>query len=350
MVTAPLNQKTYQSFRVNKTFKTLDKEACITSLDFDDSGQYLMSTLTNESINLYDTYKGSFLKPIYSKKYGCHLAKFTHEQKNCVYASTKEDNTIRYLSLYNNSYIRYFKGHKGLITSLEVSPINNVIASASLDNTVKLWDLRSSSPQMSIKASNTNHIAFDPAGLVLAIGTSSIGKISLREIKGSQTEAPFLFYHLPKNFKFNKIEFSNDNRLILVSSIDMGYHLILDAWRDKIVTKLRARPIPFRQWPHTGTACFTPDGKFVFAGIGDGTVGLWKLDKENVELYPEFLDPIITLQGDSKPRMCAFNPKLLELITADEDLVSLTFIYHCFTKKKIITNIFLFSSQCGYLI
>jgi hypothetical protein len=64
------------------------------------------------------------------------LARFTHHKNNVIYASTKEDgnikifkhgidklthriylyiyllDTLRYLSVYDNKYIRYFRGHK----------------------------------------------------------------------------------------------------------------------------------------------------------------------------------------------------------------------------------------------
>ncbi|CAM9016956.1 unnamed protein product [Wickerhamomyces anomalus] len=200
-------------------------------------------------------------------------------RKNCVYASTKEDNTIRYLSLNDNSYIRYFRGHKGLVTSLEVSPLQDVFCSASLDDTIKLWDTRTSSFQASIPSEKPSYVAFDPSGLVIAVASEATGKVELRDAK--QFDAmPFQTCQLPKE------------------------------------------PIPPRAWPDTGSACFSPDGRFVFAGNGDGKVALWDLNVEPGQKLPPVLPPISKLIGDTKPRMCAFNPKHLELITADTQLVS----------------------------
>lgn len=320
-MSVPLTPETYSKFRVSKVFESTDPEACITSLDFDDSGQFLISTLTNESINLYDAFKGTYSKPIYSKKYGCHLAKFTHQQKNCVYASTKEDNTIRYLSLNDNSYIRYFRGHKGLVTSLEVSPLQDVFCSASLDDTIKLWDTRTSSFQASIPSEKPSYVAFDPSGLVIAVASEATGKVELRDAK--QFDAmPFQTCQLPKGFRFNKIEFSNDNKYFLLSSTNQK-HMILDAFDLFVHTELgETEAIPPRAWPDTGSACFSPDGRFVFAGNGDGKVALWDLNVEPGQKLPPVLPPISKLIGDTKPRMCAFNPKHLELITADTQLVS----------------------------
>jgi len=38
--------------------------------------------------------KKRLVRTIYSKKYGCDLARFTHSQNNIIYASTKEDGKI----------------------------------------------------------------------------------------------------------------------------------------------------------------------------------------------------------------------------------------------------------------
>ena len=99
-------------------------------------------------------------KTLYSKKYGVHLARFTHHSQNVIYASTKEDgtmvfpygiadvDTLRYLSLHDNHYVRYFKGHKKQVTCLEISPIDEQFLSSGLDDTVRLWNMNSSSCQV----------------------------------------------------------------------------------------------------------------------------------------------------------------------------------------------------------
>lgn len=56
--------------------------------------------------------------------------------------------TIRYLSLHDNKYLRYFKGHKSRVTSLCMSPEDDTFMSASEDKTVRLWDLRSTNAQV----------------------------------------------------------------------------------------------------------------------------------------------------------------------------------------------------------
>ncbi len=68
----------------------------------------------------------SLAKRIYSRKYGCGLARFTHRSNNILHSSTVGDgitcihrsrsdelDVIRYLSVHDNKYLQYFRGHTG---------------------------------------------------------------------------------------------------------------------------------------------------------------------------------------------------------------------------------------------
>lgn len=121
--------------------------------------------------------------------------KFAHTANTVIHSSTKEDDTIRYLSLHSNQYVRYFRGHKSRVVTMEVSPKDDTFLSGSVDDKVLLWDLRSVNAQVvswvnkvlecchevtrsstrslyqgcvNIKGSPT--VAYDPRGLVFAIG------------------------------------------------------------------------------------------------------------------------------------------------------------------------------------
>jgi COMPASS component SWD2 len=80
-------------YRPSKSLRNASSNAVITSLDFDDSGEWLLAACDDESLQLYDCKLGKHSKELLSKKYGVHLARFTHNHTNCVYASTKGDGT-----------------------------------------------------------------------------------------------------------------------------------------------------------------------------------------------------------------------------------------------------------------
>ena len=71
-----------------------DKITSILSLDFDDPGELLMTSESDESIQIYNVKDGKHQKSCLSKKYGVKLAKFTHTSSCIIYASTKENGIL----------------------------------------------------------------------------------------------------------------------------------------------------------------------------------------------------------------------------------------------------------------
>ncbi|KAG8429500.1 hypothetical protein GDO86_020018 [Hymenochirus boettgeri] len=69
--------------------------------------------------------------------------RYTHAANTVVYSSNKIDDTIRYLSLHDNKYIRYFPDIAKGVVSLSHVSWDDTFISGSLDKTIRLWDLRS---------------------------------------------------------------------------------------------------------------------------------------------------------------------------------------------------------------
>ncbi|KAI5963254.1 SWD2 [Candida pseudojiufengensis] len=309
----------------------------ITSLNFDDSGQFLISSGIDKSIQLYDCHKGTHYKDIQSQKYGAHSARFTHEGLNCLYASTLDpsvsegnEDTIRYLSLSNNQYIRYFKGHKAQVSNIEVNPVQNTFGSSSFDGTVKFWDLKSPSAIGNIAVGQNSVISFDPHGVVAAIGkypigSSQTGKIGLYNLK-SFDKGPFVEVEIPclQNQIWNKLEFSNNGKLLLIST-DSREHYILDAFSLKL---LAIAKLSFRKdstwmstaYPYSGSCTFTPCGRFLLIGSPKAIIHIFDL----TDLKTDSIKPtILTRSNDvvkssvGLPKIVLFNPRLFMFATAD---------------------------------
>lgn len=82
-----------------QAFKTSKPESSyVTSLDFDDQGDYLVSAGDDEVIQVYDIKEGKATKSVPSKKYGVHLARFTHHSRQVLHASTKVDGKFGFQS------------------------------------------------------------------------------------------------------------------------------------------------------------------------------------------------------------------------------------------------------------
>lgn len=345
-----INSEVVRSFEPVKTFD-YHQRASITSLDFNDTGQFLISAGIDKDIQVYNIYKGVHHSEVQSQKYGVHLARFTHKELNCLYASTpgeemQVDDAIRFLSLSNKQYLRYFKGHKNQVTSIEMNPVLETFMSSSRDRSVKLWDLRTSSPVGSLDVGQPSVIAHDPKGIVFAVGlypdpySSGSGEGIVKFYNAAAFDKlPFLTVKIlvPRGQVWTKLEFSNNGKLLLVGT-NSHEHYVLDAFLGQLLTTLRM-PSPGGdksnrnhwmefKYPSTGSCSFTPCGKYVLLGSPQLCVFAFDLNSiKNSEggsriisqgTNVPVLDPLQELRTNQGiPKIVAFNPRLLTFATAD---------------------------------
>lgn len=100
-----------RSMAIGKVFK--DNANKINSIDFYHDGELMVSASDDESVHVYNTVSGEMQKVVLSKKYGVDQIRFTHAKDAVICASKNGwDESLRYLSLYDNRYLRYYKGHR----------------------------------------------------------------------------------------------------------------------------------------------------------------------------------------------------------------------------------------------
>lgn len=216
-----------RSFRVAKVFReNTDK---INALDFSANGEHLISCSEDDQIVIYDCDKGTQTRTVNSKKYGVDLIHFTHSQSTAIHSSTKVDDAIRYLSLHDNKYLRYFPGHTKKVISLCISPIEDSFLSGSLDKTLRLWDLRSPNCQGVMHLTGRPIASYDPEGLIFAAGVNS-ESIKLYDLR-SFDKGPFVTFKLnqEKECEWTGLKFSKDGKTILIST-DGAIIRLIDAF------------------------------------------------------------------------------------------------------------------------
>ena len=167
-------------------------------------GESLVTASDGDSINLYSCADGGMKRLLHSKKYGCENIKFTHHESQVLYSSSKgNDHAIRYHSLHTNQYIRhfsgnerlkdehvtFFEGHKDRVRCLAVSPTDDFFMTCADDNTMRFWDLRSPNCCGMMETKGVPIGAFDPEGLIFAVGMDS-HVIRLYDLK-SYHQGPF---------------------------------------------------------------------------------------------------------------------------------------------------------------
>ncbi|KAG7089873.1 hypothetical protein E1B28_011512 [Marasmius oreades] len=330
----------------------------ITGITFDDRGDTLVTAGEDETFRLYSCKGGKPIKTLHSKKYGVHLPRFTHKSTAILHASTKEDDSIRYHSLHDNKYLSYFKGHRGKVTSLEVSPIDDGFMSGSEDKTVRLWDLRMGLGGMCRGLLNLPTVepvvAYDSGGLVFAVGVNGFQRILLYD-QANYDKAPFLTITLddptltqisypPRPIYITSLAFSSNGKYLLAGSSGDA-HYVLDAFQGTLLGKLEGhvglerRGMDERRGIECGRGIsgedvsWTPDSKYVVGGSLDGKVCVWDVqnlgdanaDAGGVGMPPggvmKKIQPLVKLEGHPGPARCVkFNPRLAMMCTAGAEL------------------------------
>ncbi|KAH9856519.1 WD40-repeat-containing domain protein [Lenzites betulinus] len=321
----------------------------ITGISFDDRGDQVITAAEDETFRLYNCKSGKQVKILYSKKYGVDLPRFTHKNTAILHASTKEDDTIRYHSLHDNKYLQYFKGHKGRVTSLEMSPVDDGFISGSLDKTVRLWDLRSPTCKGLLNLPASPVVAYDASGLVFAVGVNQYSRILLYD-QANFDKAPFMTITLedptlslvsfpPRAIYMTSLAFSTDGKYLLVGCSGDA-HYVMDAFDGHLLAKLeghtglerRKLDIPPSIEPSRGCSgeevSWTPDSKFIMSGSLDGKIYIW--DVQNLpqvqkpvdpKAHPLRLLPLSSIEGHPGPSRCVkYNPRFAMLCSAGVEL------------------------------
>ncbi|CAO2836474.1 unnamed protein product [Amaranthus hypochondriacus] len=250
----------------------------INAIDFHRTSDLLVTTSADDSIRFYDIVNAKLLKTTYHKKHGADRICFTHHASSVICSSLHNldltGESLRYLSMYDNRCLRYFKGHQQRIVSLCMSPINDSFMSGSLDHSVRIWDLRVNACQGILHLRGRPSVAYDQQGLVFAVAMEG-GAVKLFDSR-SYDKGPFdTFLVGGDNAEVCDIKFSNDGKSMLLTTTNNNVY-VLDAYLGEKHCGFSLEPSP-----STIEATFTPDGRYVVSGSGDGSMHAWNIDRRN---------------------------------------------------------------------
>ncbi|PKI78087.1 protein ANTHESIS POMOTING FACTOR 1 isoform X2 [Punica granatum] len=304
-VSLELTEEILQSMEVGMTFR--DYNCRITSMDFHRASSYLVTASDDESIRLYDVANATCLKTINSKKYGVELVSFTSHPATVIYSSKNGwDESLRLLSLHDNKYLRYFRGHHDRVVSLSLCPRSECFVSGSLDRTVLLWDQRAEKCQGLLRVQGRPTTAYDDQGLVFAVAFG--GYIRMFDARNYE-KGPFEIFSVGGDLSdANAVKFSNDGRLMLLTTMDGHIH-VLDSFRGTQLCTYNVKPVSSN---FTLEASFSPEGMFVISGSGDGSVYAW-----SVRSGKEVASWIST---DNEPPVIKWAPGSLMFVTGSSEL------------------------------
>jgi WD40 repeat protein len=163
--------------------------------------------------------------------------------------------------------------HEQAVTSLAFSPDGKLLATGSLDKTVKLWEATSGKEIGMLRTSGplpVTHVEFSPEGRLLAaietdVDEKRAGRVSVWDAKTRKLQ----FYTPSQGGQINSMAFSPDGRLLATAGLDKMVWLFDASRAGKLVRQLIGHK------SNINSVRFSPDGKILASASSDGTVRLW---------------------------------------------------------------------------
>ena len=217
-----------------------------------------------------------------------------------ILASASDNKTIRLWNLETGQAISTITGHSQGVTSVAFNPDGTILATASGDRTIKLWNLNDYQEICTFSGHShaVKSVAFGPQGHLLASGSWD-KTIKLWDVQTGVQESTLTGHGL----QVASVAFSPCGQFLASASFDRTIRL----WE---LPSGLSSPLCGHSWAVFAVA-FSPDGKTLATGGGDNTVILWDLKTEK---------PLYTLLGHSWSVVAvAFSPDGETLVTGSWD-------------------------------
>jgi WD40 repeat protein len=181
-------------------------------------------------------------------------------------ATASRDETVKLWATETGEEVQTLHGHGGFVQSVAFSPDGRLLATGSLDGTARLWSVENGEEIRTLRGheNSVRSVAFSPDGELLATGSSD-ETAKLWSVETGE-EVRTLRGH---DSSVSSVAFSPDGRLLATGSFDNTAML----WSVETGEKVRTLP----EQSTVASVTFLPKSQLVVTGNSDGTAKLWSV-------------------------------------------------------------------------
>ena len=294
-----------------KLIRTLNgHEDVVQSVSFSPTGELIASASKDKTIGLW-TVQGNLLQIFkgHSGKVNC----VTFSPDGQIIASASDDRTAKLWNL-SGKLLKTFDNHQNWVLAVAFSPDSQRLATASADNTVKLWQRNGTLLKTFTGHSDSvTSVSFNPLGLkdwglgtgdgkealpVPLLASASLDK-TIKLWEGRERSRLILQGH---RAAIQDVTFSPDNQLIATCGSDGTVKI----WS-------RAGQLLNSLIGHRDGVCnvsFSPDGQLIASGGGEGMVKLWNRRGTLIQTLKGHTDSVLSV---------SFSPNSQRLASTSRD-------------------------------
>ncbi|AKG20075.1 NACHT and WD repeat domain-containing protein [Calothrix sp. 336/3] len=217
-------------------------------------------------------------------------------------ASASNDNTVKLWDTDTGKLLKSLTGHTEWVNGVSFSPDGKTLASASGDNTVKLWDTATGKVIKTLTGhiDSVNGVSFSPDGKTLASASGD------NTVKIWDTATGKVIKTLTGHTDFvHRVSFSPDRKTLASTSNDNTVKL-WDTATGKVLNTLTGH----KNW--VNGVSFSPDGKTLASASADDTVKIWDTATGKV------LNTLTGHEGDVSEVSFSPNGKMLASASYDD--------------------------------
>ena len=260
-------------------------EDWVTSLELTRGKKWLVSSSNDRTLKLWDLATGRQVITLKGHTSDIDLVRFFSDEQQFVSYGNKAGD-VKIWDLAKVSQPTVLTGHEEDIYAVAVSPDNRHIASVSKDHTAILWDLVTGEQQ--VLRGHTDEVfvvAFSPDGKLLATGGNE-GIVIIWNVASGQ-EISRRFNNMPTQprpgvkYTIRSLAFSPDGRTLLIGSGD-GHVKLWDWAEDRQLREFKAHNLPNKPEPEVVSLRFSPDGKLLASASMEGTAKIWDFATGNL--------------------------------------------------------------------